>query len=171
MQHFKDERSGHPLRRHFYRVGPSGALLLALGFLWVWAGVATWNDLIGRPRDAPHLMFDGHIRSAIWIGTGLLAIYAHLVRSNLRALANGLLFIMPTVRLVSYAFSWVISFELVDGFVPDRVLEGDPNAYGSMWIYLAIDLLVLCSMWAPRTWEALRAAQEDGGTDSGGGGQ
>lgn len=132
-----------------------------MGILWSWCGISVWNDFGARLNDAPHLLIPGELRWVVWLFTGGLAIYAHNKGWKLRRLATPLLFLMPTVRFCSYVTSWLLSTEILDFAVPDYILEGDPRAWGNVWLYPVLDLLVLCALWAPRRWSALKVAQDE----------
>ena len=67
---------------------------------------------------------------------------------------------MFNLRLGSYLASWMASWEWIDRFLPDDIMQGDPRALGSMWIYVA---LVLCLMLAPWSWSYLDKKPMRGG--------
>lgn len=139
------------IRKH---VDPDELLTILVCAGWMWAGASTWADLIGKPRDAPHLRIPGEVRAVVWWVTAaapLLTLRLSRTCALRRSALVGLL-IMPTVRLTSYVFSWVASWELVDGFIPDRWIIGDSHAWGSLWIYMVLDVLVVCTILAPWSW-------------------
>ena len=144
----------HWIRRH---LDPDEILTLIIAGAWIYAGVSTWHDLIGHPRDAPHLRIPGQIRASMWIGTAVLSLVAlRLSRvCGLRRFSAIALGLTPTVRLASYLFSWVASWPIVDAVLDDRAIVGDPRAWGSLWIYVALDALVLARVLAPWSWRYL----------------
>ena len=55
------------------------------------------------------------------------------------------------------------SWEWIDNFLPDDIMQGDPRAIGSMWLYAGLDVLVLCLMLAPWSWSYLDKKPMRGG--------
>lgn len=148
-------------KRHFMRfmerIGPCGLAMLACVLLWVLCGIGTWRGYAGRPSDAPHPLIPAPVRGAVWIATGLFALVGVRWR-DMRPICLGLLTLMPTVRVVSYTWSWVMSWGVwswvsswpiwqwgpIDRIVPDGDLyRGSPAGW-----YLAVHPLVMLALVA-----------------------
>lgn len=147
------------LRRH---ADPDECLVIIIAIGCVWAGWATWHDILGKPRDAPHLRIPGTWRSFIWWGCALVGLVALRFPRGCwaRRWAHSFLGIgfMISFRLGSYLASWVCSWDWVDALIPDETIKGDPLAWGSMWLYYIGEVAVLCLMLAPWSWDYLNAA-------------
>ena len=125
-----------------WRLGHSGAMLAALGSIWVLIGVgllATGDPPI-LPTLWPMTWLPTPVRAALWLVGGLIAL-AYAVRPrriHSDGLAWTLLYIPPALRGLAYSVGWV------NHLIPD----GDPG-YGRGWsqalLYLVIALLVLIS--------------------------
>lgn len=144
------------IRRH---ADPDECLVILLAILCVWAGWSTWNDLGGRPKDAPHLRIPGEARAFMWWGCAALGLLALRMRRGcwVRRWAHSFMGMgfMVSLRLVSYTTSWVLSWEWVDRFIPDKLVEGDPHAWGSIWLYLWAEVGLIALMFAPYDWSYL----------------
>ena len=144
------------IRRH---ADPDELLTVIIAVAWLWAGWSTWHDLIGHPRDAPHLRIAGHVRAVLWWASAAAALVGlRLPRTcGARKWSAAALGLMPTVRLGSYTASWAASWSFVDPLIPNDVMVGDPNAWGSLWIYVLLDVLVAARILAPWSWSYLDA--------------
>lgn len=113
------------------------SLCLALiAVVWMWAGLSTWSDLIGKPRDAPFLWIPGHFRSIVfWWLPAMFALAMSRCGRHV-PLAFAFLSLGPGVRFGSYMVSWMASWSWIDPLIPDDDMKGDPHAWGSAWIYL-----------------------------------
>lgn len=146
---------------------PDECLAILLAGICLWAGWATWNDIIGKPKDAPHLRIHGEVRAFMWWGCAFVSLAAlRLPRTcRTRRWAHGFLGVgfMINLRLGSYLASWVASWGWIDNVLPDDIMQGDPRAVGSMWIYVGLDVLVMCLMLAPWSWSYLDKKPMRGG--------
>lgn len=143
------------------RLDPDEIVTLVVAGLWMWAGWSTWNDLTGKPKNAPHLMIPGEWRSILWWATAVFAVWGLRLprRCKLRRFSIAFLALMPSVRLFSYTASWVFSWEIIDRLIPDTVLSGDQNAWASIWVYLALDFMVLLLAKSPWSWGYLHRSK------------
>jgi hypothetical protein len=137
-------------------LGPRGTLLVLCGFIWIQTGVGTLQGYSGSPDDAPHLLVPSLIRGTLWIISGIVAIAVAPTRSiKYHRIAITTLPLMPTVRLVSYLFSWVCSLSVFQYFFPHFPLDGSAQAEYSSIFWQADLLLVITLMLAPATWRMI----------------
>lgn len=141
------------------RLDPDEALTLVYAFVCVWRGVAAWSDLVGKPRDAPHLHIPPHWRALLWFGCAAVGVVALRFRrgSGFRSWALSPMGIggMFTFVLGSYLSSWLVSWRPVDILVDDSVLQGDPHAWGSIPYYMLGVLVSVCLILCPWDWTYL----------------
>lgn len=138
-------------------VGYRGSILLAFGVAWVVLGIGTIQTEPPTTRDGLlHELIPEEIRGWMWILTGLLAIaYAWRPLGKPDGLAFGALIIMPSNRVVSFAFGWVESWW-------PWVLVGE-HPRGWLWATLygvMVFAVARCAAWP----EPLKSQSPEGGT-------
>jgi len=145
------------------RVDPDELMAIVLIGVCAWRAVAAWNDLVGKPRDAPHLHLDPHFRAILWMVCALISLIGLRIPrgSKLRFWAHspmgaGLMF---SFVLASYTASWVVSWPAVDWVFDDELIKGDPNAWGSMPYYFLGMMWALAITVAPWDWNYLRRSR------------
>lgn len=139
------------------RLGPRAFAIVLCAFMWCQIGIGTLQGYSGKPADAPHLLVDGNIRGAAWILTAVLALILALRKnSDAHRTAIVLLTIMPTVRLVSYFISWVLSLDIVgDVFAETQGLQGSPSALYGTAIWQSMLVLLMFVMFLPLEWRTV----------------
>lgn len=94
----------HALRQ---RLGVRGLGLLLIWVTWSLIGLGVYQDESVTAAGAPHLIIPAHIRAALWLASGTLALVLACSRrwDRLALLAAVL---MPTVRVMSYLWAWIV---------------------------------------------------------------
>lgn len=123
-------------------------LLMALGVIWIAIGLSTFETAGSRPGVLLHEQMPSSLRGSIWIFSGALAIFAAWRPPGVRdTFGWAVLYIAPTVRVVSYTLAWLESWPWLG---LDSLLYTQP--YADAWrfaiIYLAQSLtIVICAGW------------------------
>jgi len=94
----------HALRQ---RLGVRGLGLLLIWVTWSLIGLGVYQGESVTAAGAPHLIIPAHIRAALWLASGTLALVLACSRrwDRLALLAAVL---MPTVRVTSYLWAWIV---------------------------------------------------------------
>lgn len=94
----------HALRQ---RLGVRGLGLLLIWVTWSLIGLGVYQDESVTAAGAPHLIIPAHIRAALWLASGTLALVLACSRrwDRLALLAAVL---MPTVPVTSYLWAWIV---------------------------------------------------------------
>lgn len=94
----------HALRQ---RLGVRGLGLLLIWVTWSLIGLGVYQDESVTAAGAPHLIIPAHIRAALWLASGTLALVLACSRrwDRLALLAAVL---MPTGRVTSYLWAWIV---------------------------------------------------------------
>lgn len=144
------------IRRH---ADPDELLVIIYAAVCLWRAAATWQDLVGKPRDAPHLQIAPHDRAWMWVACALVGTVGLLVPRGSRfrfwahsPMGAGFMF---SFVLASYTASWVTSWPIVDAILDDEIIKGDPHAWGSMPYYLLGLGWAIVLMLAPWDWTFL----------------
>lgn len=137
------------------RLGHRGAWLITLGALWALFGVGV---LIGPEPHTPwalHQAIPLPIRAAGWIITGALAMISGARgRGRSDALGHVALWIMPALRCISYAASWVL-------YIATTALTGRSVGYDHGWFLAAIWAVVIVMLHLVAAWPNPAAALPD----------
>lgn len=117
-------------------LGFRGTWLVLLGLIWVTFGVGM---LVGDPETVRpyvlHHLLDYQIRAGFWIATGLIAVAVGLAGDRRNDWPGHVaLWVMPTLRLLSFGVSWLIW--LLTGLIDEPV--GNPLGWYSLLIWGAI---------------------------------
>ena len=132
--------------RYPRQLGHRGAVLMLCGVLWMMLGLTVFTD-----PDWPyavHTLIPREVRSALWIASGVTAvIFAWRPPGFSDAWGWTALYVMPAVRVVSFAWAWV------DSWVPWGT-PGYPDGYQHVLINGSMLAVVLiCSSWPePVAW-------------------
>lgn len=132
------------------RYGRRGAWLIILGAVWFVFGLGVLLDPI-PPR--PGVLSDylpAWVDAAGWWVTGVVAVAAGLRGDREDWWGHVALYVMPAVRLVSFAFSWLLwlGSSVVAATFPDaHVLGWAPGWYAaSVWLLVSL-MLRLIADW------------------------
>lgn len=138
------------LCRSIVELGPRGCLMLLAAPMWVVIGTGVALDVAGRPDGAPHLLIPPEARAIMWIVPGLIGLAAAWWPRG-RPTAVGLMWVMPCLRVGSYAVAWATSLPLVGDVLPG---DGAPAGWYGAALHGALLLLVICMRAAPPSWPA-----------------
>lgn len=134
------------LPRRGDQLGRRGATLLLMGTLWLLVGVSVTHGL-DAPYDEPppgvfHLLIPETVRGLIWTVTGMLAVvYAFRPPGFSDAFAWTALYLMPTMRTVSFGVGWL-----------DSMIPWGTEGYSRGWVPMVtwgivVALIVVCAGW------------------------
>lgn len=137
------------LTRTRRRIGYRGAILAVLGASWIITGLSTFESSTIRGEPLIHERLPGDVRGWAWVITGVVALACTLTKATGRrpaweGVAFLALYIMPTLRLVSYAAGWADSWPWL------HLLGGVGYADGWRFavVYLAqVGTVIICSSW------------------------
>lgn len=119
----------HEFRR---RLGVRGLGLLLIWVTWSLIGLGVYQDESVTAAGAPHLIIPAHIRAALWLASGTLALVLACSRrwDRLALLAAVL---MPTGRVTSYLWAWIVYISP----------GGEPGGYPGGWYNAAIHAVLV----------------------------
>lgn len=136
------------LPRHSRNISKREQMLMMLGFIWILIGFSTFETAGTRPATLLHEYPPTSLRGGLWIGTGLLAFAAAWRPPGMKdTFGWAMLYVMPTLRVVSYLLAWIASWD----WIPTENLtftEPYSNGWRFAAVYLAQSLtIVICSGW------------------------
>lgn len=119
----------HALRQ---RLGVRGLGLLLIWVTWSLIGLGVYQDESVTAAGASHLIIPAHIRAALWLASGTLALVLACSRrwDRLALLAAVL---MPTGRVTSYLWAWIVYISP----------GGEPGGYPGGWYNAAIHAVLV----------------------------
>ena len=122
----------HALRQ---RLGVRGLGLLLIWATWSLIGLGVYQDESVTAAGEPHLIIPAHIRAALWLASGTLALVLACSRrwDRLALLAAVL---MPTVRVTSYLWAWIV-------YIPPGGEPGYPGGWYNAAIHAVLIAYVL----------------------------
>ena len=138
------------LTRTRRRIGYRGAILAVLGASWIITGLSTFESSIIRAAEPLiHEQLPPAIRGWAWVITGAIALTCTLTKATghkpaWEGVAFLALYLMPTLRLVSYTTGWADSWPWL------HLLGGVGYADGWRFagVYLAqVGMVIICSSW------------------------
>lgn len=108
-----------------------GAALLLCWYIWTLVAIGVFTSTATKPPSAPHLLIPDAISASAW-GLAAAAALVAAYWQPARGIALVLLSIMPTVRIASYTWAWVVS-----------LIPGPPEGYANGWYSAAIHMALL----------------------------